>query len=194
MADFPSESVVGGSAKPTSPSRFRRFASGVTDLISVPIFLGVVAGLLLLSASGGIRNVILVLLNIGWMLFRDTVYSPGRTFKGRRVINIVAIAASVVGTLLAFMGNMAVAFFLPLAGWGVVSLAILFLDKPGPEAELKLVSLGGENVTVAQAFIRNILLVIPFLLVLGYIAEAVAVFVQGDRLMDRLAKTRVVTA
>lgn len=116
----------------------RRFAAGVIDLFFIPILLGIVIGFLLLNVSEGIRSVILVLVNIAWLIFRDTVYSPGRAMVGTR-----------------------------------------------------LVSLTGSKVTVAQAFIRNILLIIPFLLVIGYIVEIVFLLSKGERLADGWAKTRV---
>lgn len=139
MADFSSESISGGPAGPAVATKGKRFAAGVIDLILIPIFLGVIAGLLLLNAPEGIRNVLLILLNIAWMIFRDAVFSPGR---------------KMVGT--------------------------------------KLVSLAGDKVTVGQAFIRNILLIIPFVLVIGYIVELVSLIVKGERVADTWAKTRVV--
>ena len=122
-------------------SKGKRFAAGVIDLILIPIFLGVIAGLLLLNAPEGIRNVILIVLNIAWMIFRDAVFSPGRKMVG-----------------------------------------------------VKLVSLTGGKPTVAQAFIRNILLIIPFVLVVGYIVEIVALLTKGARIADGWAKTQVVGA
>ena len=59
---------------------------------------------------------------------------------------------------------------------------------------LKLISLSGDKVTISQAFIRNILLIIPFVLVIGYIVEIVALISKGDRVADGWAKTRVVSA
>ena len=141
MADFSSGSVTGGSSESTVASKGKRFAAGVIDLILIPIVLGVIAGLLLLRAPEGIRNVILIVLNIAWMIFRDAVFSPGR---------------KMVGT--------------------------------------KLVNLAGGKVSIGQAFIRNILLIIPFILVIGYIVELVALLVKGERVADSWAKTRVVEA
>ena len=141
MADFSSESVTGGPSGPAVASKGKRFAAGVIDLILIPIILGVIAGLLLLNAPPGIRNVLLILLNIAWMIFRDAVFSPGR---------------KMVGT--------------------------------------KLVSLTGEKVSIGQAFIRNTLLIIPFVLVIGYIVELVALLAKGERVADSWAKTRVVEA
>ncbi len=139
MADFSSESVTGGPGEPPVASKGKRFAAGVIDLILIPIILGIIAGLLLLNAPPGVRNVLLILLNIAWMIFRDAVFSPGR---------------KMVGT--------------------------------------KLVSLAGEKVSLGQAFIRNILLIIPFVLVIGYIVELVALLMKGERVADSWAKTRVV--
>ena len=141
MTDFSSESVSGKPSGPAVASKGKRFAAGVIDLILIPIILGVVAGLLLLNAPPAIRNVLLILLNIAWMIFRDAVFSPGR---------------KMVGT--------------------------------------KLASLAGEKVTLGQAFIRNILLIVPFVLVIGYIVELVALLVKGERVADSWAKTRVVEA
>lgn len=134
MTNFSSEPGGG----PAIASKGKRFAAGVIDLILIPIFLGVIAGLLLLNAPEGIRNVILIVLNIAWMIFRDAVFSPGRKMVG-----------------------------------------------------VKLVSLTGEKVSLAQAFIRNILLIIPFVLVIGYIVELIALLTKGERVADGWAKTRV---
>lgn len=59
---------------------------------------------------------------------------------------------------------------------------------------LKLVSLDGNKVSLGQAFIRNILIMIPFVLVVGYVVETIFVFTKGRRLADLWAKTRVVSA
>ncbi len=119
----------------------RRFAAGVIDLIIIPVVLGLVLGLVLLNVPEGLRSVILIVVNIGWLLVRDAVYSPGRAMVG-----------------------------------------------------LKLISLSGDKVTWLQSLIRNILLIIPFVLVIGYIVEIVALIAKGDRVADQWAKTRVVSA
>ncbi len=129
--------LTGGASAPKG----RRFAAAVIDLFIIPIILGLVLGLLLMSVPNGLRSVILVIVNIAWLIFRDFSYSPGRAMVG-----------------------------------------------------LKLVSLSGDKVTLGQAFIRNILLIIPFVLVLGYIVELVALLAKGDRVADGWAKTRVVSA
>ncbi len=124
-----------------SAPKGRRFAAGVIDLIIIPIVLGLILGLLLLGVPNGVRSVILVIVNIAWLIFRDAVYSPGRAMVG-----------------------------------------------------LKLVSLTGDKVSLAQAFIRNILLLIPFVLVVGYIVEIIALISKGERVADGWAKTRVISA
>jgi uncharacterized RDD family membrane protein YckC len=119
----------------------KRFASGLIDLVVIPIVLGIVIGLVLLAAPDMVRSIVLVIVNILWLVFRDAVYSPGRAM-----------------------------------------------------VKIKLVSLTGEKVTWLQALIRNILLIIPFVLVVGYIVEIVMLIVKGHRLADNWAKTQVVEA
>jgi uncharacterized RDD family membrane protein YckC len=142
MTEYSSESVEGVPGGAAVASKGKRFAAGVIDLILIPIFLGIVAGLLLLNAPEGIRNAILILLNIAWMIFRDAVFSPGRKMVGTKLVNAVT----------------------------------------------------GEKPTLGQAFIRNSLLIVPFVLVIGYIVELVSLIVKGERVADGWAKTRVVEA
>ena len=59
---------------------------------------------------------------------------------------------------------------------------------------IKLVSLSGGKITMPQALIRNILLIVPFVLLVGYILEAIMVIIKGERLEDGWAKARVVNA
>ncbi len=132
--------VTGGAvASPEVAPKGKRFASALVDLLLIPIVLGIIAGLVLIAVPETIRNIILIAVNIGWLLFRDTVFSPGRKMVG-----------------------------------------------------LKLVSLSGDKVTLGQAFIRNILIVIPFVLVIGYIVEIIALLAKGNRVADKWASTRVV--
>ena len=120
-------------------SKGKRFAAGLIDLVVIPIVLGVVIGLVLLAAPDMVRSIVLVIVNIIWLVFRDAVYSPGRAM-----------------------------------------------------VKIKIVSLTGQKVTWLQALIRNILLIIPFVLVVGYIVEIVMLIVKGHRLADNWAKTQVV--
>ena len=130
--------IVGGGAAASAP-KGKRIAAGIIDLIIVPVILGVLIGLLLLNATEVVRSVVLVLVNIGWLIVRDSVYSPGRAMVG-----------------------------------------------------LKIQTVSGGKVTVVQAFLRNILLIIPFVLVIGYIVELIFLFSKGHRLADGWAKTQVV--
>ncbi len=122
-------------------SKGKRFAAGLVDLVVIPIALGIVIGLVLLAAPELVRSIVLVIVNIAWLVFRDSVYSPGRAM-----------------------------------------------------IKIKLVSMTGEKVTILQAIIRNILLIIPFVLVVGYIVEIIMLIVKGHRLADNWAKTQVVEA
>lgn len=131
--------VVGGPQNPPPASKGRRFAAGVIDLIIIPVVLGILAGIGLLAANDAVRNTVLIVINIIWMLFRDAVFSPGRKMVG-----------------------------------------------------LKLISLKtGQKPALAQAFVRNILLIIPFVLVAGYVIEIIFVLSKGERLADGWAGTRV---
>lgn len=122
-------------------SKGKRFAAGLIDLVVIPIVLGIVIGLVLLAAPDVVRSIVLVIVNILWLVFRDAVYSPGRAM-----------------------------------------------------IKIKIVSLTGAKVTWLQAVIRNVLLIIPFVLVVGYIVEIVMLIVKGHRLADNWAKTQVVEA
>ncbi len=133
---------TGGSQNPPTVSKGKRFAAGIVDLIIIPVVLGVLAGVALLAANDAIRNTILILINVGWMLFRDAVFSPGRKMVGLKLISVAT----------------------------------------------------GEKPTLAQAFIRNILLIIPFVLVVGYVIEIISLLTKGERIADGWAKTRVVEA
>ena len=136
------ESITGGSSSfSASAPKGRRMAAAVIDLIIIPIILGLIIGLLLINLPDGPRSIILILVNVGWLVFRDAVYSPGRAMVG-----------------------------------------------------LKLVSLTGEKVTVVSALLRNILLIIPFVLVVGYLVEFGFLLAKGHRLADTWAKTQVVSA
>jgi len=135
--------VVGGpqSGGLESAPKGKRFASALIDLLLIPVVLGVLAGVILLAVPEGLRNVILIVINIGWLIFRDTVFAPGRKMVG-----------------------------------------------------LRLVSADGGKATIGQAFIRNILILIPFILVAGYIVEISFIASKGHRVADHWAKTRVVVA
>ena len=122
-------------------SKGKRFAAGLIDLVVIPIVLGIVIGLVLLAAPDAVRSIVLVLVNIAWLVFRDAVYSPGRAMVKTRIV-----------------------------------------------------SMTGEKVTPLQAVIRNILLIVPFVLVVGYVLEIVWVLWKGNRLADGWAKTMVVEA
>ncbi len=120
------EENIGGGEQVSSSSvgspevikRRRRALACIFDLLIMPLALGVLAALALFSAPEIVRNTVLILVNAGWMIFRDLVFSPGRWM-----------------------------------------------------ADAKIVSLVGGKITFAQALIRNIHLIIPIVLVGGYVGE-----------------------
>jgi uncharacterized RDD family membrane protein YckC len=133
---------AGASGVPEVAQKGKRVAAAIIDLIIIPILLGIIVGVLLLAAPDGVRNTLLILVNIAWMIFRDAVFSPGRKMVGTKIISLE----------------------------------------------------GDGKVSMGQAFIRNILLIIPFVLVVGYIVEIIFILSKGERLADGWAKTRVVIA
>lgn len=134
--------MAGQSSGVAVAQKGKRIAAAIIDLIIIPILLGIIVGVLLLAAPDGVRNTLLILVNIAWMIFRDAVFSPGRKMVGTKIISLE----------------------------------------------------GDGKVSVGQAFIRNILLIIPFVLVIGYIVEIIYILSKGERLADGWAKTRVVNA
>jgi len=58
---------------------------------------------------------------------------------------------------------------------------------------LRVVSLAtGQKMTLSQGFLRNVLLIFPFVAFVGYPLELILLIVKGERLGDRWAKTKVV--
>ena len=100
------------------------------------------------------------------------------------VIGLVLLAApDAVRSIVLVLVNIA---------WLVVRDAVY---SPGRAmVKTRIVSMTGEKVTPLQAVIRNILLIVPFVLVVGYVLEIVWVLWKGNRLADGWAKTMVVEA
>src|SRR3989338_2055274 len=128
--------ITGGSQSSEIAPKGKRFLAALLDLLVIPFFLVNIASVIFAAVPEAIRNVLLTAVIIGWLFFRDAVFSPGRKLIG-----------------------------------------------------LKLVSLDGDQVSVGQAFIRNILLMIPFLSLFGCLFEAIFIIVKGNRLADKWAKT-----
>lgn len=121
--------------------------------------------------------------------------------KGRRfaaaLVDLVLIPI-ILGILIGFMllavpeGARSVVLVIVNIAWLIVRDAIY---APGRVmVGIKLVSQTGDKVSISQAFIRNVLIIIPFVLVVGYLIEIFMVFSKGDRLADSWAKTKVVVA
>jgi len=145
MVDQMQQGMAGGPASPVAASKGKRFLAAVFDLIVIPIIIGVMAGLIFFAAPVGIRNILLIVVNIAWMTLKDLMWvgqAPGKKMAGIKVVSIET----------------------------------------------------GKKITVAQGFIRNILLIIPFVLVIGYIIEIILLAAKGERLGDKWAKTKVVVA
>ena len=131
------EPISSGAQMPANKGK--RFLAAVLDIIVIPLVFGLIIGFLVMNAGELVRNVVLIAFNVGWLVFRDTIFSPGRALVG-----------------------------------------------------IKLISLTGEKVTVVQALIRNLLLIIPIVLLVGYIIEIISVLARNQRLADQWAKTQVI--
>ncbi|OGX13772.1 MAG: hypothetical protein A2351_00680 [Omnitrophica bacterium RIFOXYB12_FULL_50_7] len=165
-------------------SKVKRFAAGNIDLIAMPIILGVVVGLVLLAAPEVVRSIVLVVVNVIWLVFRDAVFSVGRKGFLRKPLNIAVLAISVIVFIAVVIANPATlaALFLLVPYW--VFLVFLVLNEKG--GDLKIVSLTGEKVTWLQALIRNIFLIVPFALVPGYICEITRLLINTSLLWRRI--------
>lgn len=125
-------------------SKGKRFAAALVDLLIIPFAIGVIIALvgILVEADQLVRTFFLIACNIGWFIFRDTVWAPGREMVG-----------------------------------------------------IKLQKVNGDelsDVTVGAAVVRNILLIIPYVLVVGYVVEIISLLVKGHRVADAWASTVVV--
>jgi uncharacterized RDD family membrane protein YckC len=83
------ESFSGAASSDAAP-KGRRLAEGLIDLVLIPIVLGLILGFLLafIPLEDFIRQIILIIVNIGWLVFRDSVYSPGRVMVGTKLISL----------------------------------------------------------------------------------------------------------
>jgi len=126
--------------------------------------------------------------------------SGAEASKGRRVV--AAVFDLVFVPML--IGFVAAVILLPAPEavryivLGILNVAWLVVRdgfwSPGRKLTgIKLVSQTGSGVTVIQALIRNLLLIIPFVLLVGYFIELIALIVSGNRLGDKWAKTKTVS-
>ncbi len=119
--------------------------------------------------------------------------------KGKRILSdlfdliLVPIVLGLIAGFLLLNANEAIRGVIMIALnviWLVVRDAVF---APGRAiVGIKLISETGSKVTITQALIRNILLIIPLVLILGYIIELISVLSRDNRLADKWAKTRVV--
>ena len=80
---------TGGLSEGPEPApKGKRFGVAIIDLIVVPVLLGIVSGLVLMKVPDSLRNVLLVVINMIWLVFRDLVYSPGRQMIGLKLVNL----------------------------------------------------------------------------------------------------------
>lgn len=103
---------------------------------------------------------------------------------------VIGMAWGFLCVALKLQTAMTVGSILLNAGWLVVRDAAF---APGRKmVNIQLVNLEGGAPTVGQAILRNIHLMIPFVLVLAYLVELIMLLSTGRRLADGWAKTMVV--
>lgn len=180
------ETINSESAIPRIPSKARRFASDFTDLIIMPVFLGLMAGLLLAETyaiapiSEFTRSMILSILNMVWFIFRDWIYSPGRHYLARKILNAlfpIGCAVMLIWRVIKQMGVGDISF-IAVGIAGLISVMILLFDRRGPGAELKLVrAADGRRVNPVQVVIRNIPIIVPGMMATGYFCEFIRVYI-----------------
>ncbi|MBI4431176.1 MAG: hypothetical protein HY587_05645 [Candidatus Omnitrophica bacterium] len=76
-----------GSTTPPASKRMR-FAADFIDLLIIPAVLGGVFGVLLLTASDLVRDIVLTVIYVGWVFVRDLYFSPGRWMVGLKLISL----------------------------------------------------------------------------------------------------------
>lgn len=164
----------------------QRFGVATTDLITVPIVLGILMGIILMAAPEIVRSLTLMVVNVLWLVIRDTVFSVGRPYPTvRRVVNITTLVLSgalflIVLVQLSQNPVLAGVVVVLIAYWAIAIPSVI-LDKGG---SIKLISLTGGAPNWIQAIIRNIFLAIPFILVPGYLCEGARILL-GNSLIGR---------
>ncbi len=173
-------------------SKTKRLVAALTDMVNIPVVLGILIGTVLLTASDAVRSTVLVFVNIAWLVFRDAVFSPGRIFKVRRIINITCPVIALIIAIVAVISNPgAIRFLVILTPYLIISVISFLLDKGG---NLVVVSLNGTKVTWLQGLIRNIFLVVPFALVTGYLCEVARLLLNKWLLWRRIVYVLCVVA
>ncbi len=174
------------------PKLSTRLAAAWADLTVIPLLLGIVFGAVFAWMPEAPRGVLMMLMNISWLGFRDFYFAPGRNQKIRLIVNITGIVVGVLGLLFPVMLSNPAAAPLSVMGGFLLIGSIAFVIVDNKKDNFKLISLTGDKVTLMQALVRNLLLFVPFVIILGYPLELIMVITRGDRLADAWSKTKVV--
>ena len=103
--------IVGGPSVPPPAPLGKRILAAVIDLIVIPIFIGLIAGFMLLAAPDWLRVISLILLNVVWMTVKDLLWegaAPGKKMAGIKVVNIesgekISIAQALIRNVLLYI-------------------------------------------------------------------------------------------
>lgn len=191
--------VVGGPElrEPEPAPKGRRFASVLIDLLVIPIALGIIAGFALIAVPEWVRNWILIGINVGWLIFRDLVFSPGRKLVGLRLKSTIGdrvtlLQAIVRNALIAVPIALSTGYpceiarvFFPALVWRRVWYSCVFLIA----LVLGVAVLAAQQPILFKAGAVLAIFFPPF-----FLLKDKENLPAGDRLMDVYAKTRVVLA
>jgi len=163
--------------------------------VVVPIVLGIVIGLALLSAPELARSLLLIAVNALWLVFRDAVWSPGRAMIKTKVISLTGAKVTWLQALI--RNTFLIVPFALVPGY-ICEIARLLLNTSllwrrivygicvvGALAVLPAAITGG-----ALSIIGTVLALATAVLFLISDKEAIA----SGRLADLWAKTQVVEA
>jgi len=115
-----------------------------------------------------------LVLNVSWILYRDKIFSPGRSYKWRRRMNYVFTGICFVGVIYGLMFtnvNPSFGILIILGSFVglVVCVTLIVIDrKPG---DMHLVSQSGEVPSMKQICLRNIFILIPLQFSPGFMCE-----------------------
>lgn len=196
-----------------------RFAADIIDLLIIPAVLGGIFGLVLIAAPDLLRDLILTVVYVGWIFFRDLYFSPGRRMvswvrqifsSDKRAFKLVSIggnfgsikyktapASLKPNFLQIFIRNLLIYPYILVLGYLTEFTFIFFVTGPRRKVYGWIMIVLG--ILIVLGSIRNLdylffAVIGAELIVLGSLVISSYKLGNGDRLMDRLAHTRIVIA
>jgi hypothetical protein len=178
-----------------------RFAAAYIDMVVMAVILGVTAGILLaiiglvVEIPISVRTGFMVAMNIAWLIFRDTIFSPGRRHAWRKVLSIVYLFVTLVAVVLSLMSGQPVGVLLAVVAVlsSVGAVLILIFDKAGPSANLKLIS-EGSNTMLWLGIVVGISIIVGTIVVLrGLVQPLIVTCISLVALLALIGLIRTIT-